>query len=72
MYITSIYIDLRCMYQLDELNKMIRAVSKDRKSPLFNVSQVVDPSYEIAEVLVKALEWNMLCLEWNMSVSDSQ
>jgi hypothetical protein len=53
---------------------MIRAVSKDRKSLLFNVtvSQVVDPSYEIAKVLVKALEWNMLCLEWNMSMSDSQ
>jgi hypothetical protein len=72
MYITSIYIDLRCIYQLYELNKMIRAVSKDRKSLLFNVPQVVDPSYEIAEVLVKALKWNMLCLEWNMLVSDSQ
>jgi hypothetical protein len=49
-------------------------VSKDRKSLLFNVSQVVDPSYEIVEVLVKPLEWtrNMLCLEWNMLVSDSQ
>jgi hypothetical protein len=36
---------------------------------MFNVPLVVDPSNEIAEVLVEALEWNMLSREWNMSVS---
>jgi hypothetical protein len=63
MYITSIYIDLRCIYQVHELNKKISAVSKDRKALLFNVPPVVDPSNEIAEVLVEALEWNMLSRE---------
>jgi hypothetical protein len=72
MYITSIYIDLRCIYQVYELNMKIRAVSKDRNSLLFNVPQVVDPRYEIAEVLVKPLEWNMLSRECNMLVSDLQ
>jgi hypothetical protein len=33
---------------------------------------VVDPSNEIAEVLVKALEWNMMSREWNVTVSDLQ
>jgi hypothetical protein len=32
----------------------------------------VDPSNEIAEVLVEALEWNMMSQEWNVSVSDLQ
>jgi hypothetical protein len=71
-YITSMYIDLRCIYQVYELNKKISAVSKDRNSLLFNVPPVVDPSNEIAEVHVEALEWNMLNREWNMSVSDLQ
>ncbi len=49
MFITSIYIDLRCIYHVTvyELNKKVRAVSKDRKSLLFSVPQVVDPSCEI-------------------------
>ncbi len=33
---------------------------------------VVDPSNEIAEVLVEALEWNMMSRVWNVSVSDLQ
>ncbi len=33
---------------------------------------VVDPRNEIAEILVEALEWNMLSREWNVSVSDLQ
>ena len=45
-------------------------MSKDRNSLLFNVPPVVDPSYEIAEVLVKALEWNMLSREWKLTVSE--
>jgi hypothetical protein len=32
----------------------------------------VDPSNEIAEVLVAALEWNMLSREWNVTASDLQ
>jgi hypothetical protein len=35
-----------------------------------HVPTVVDPSNEIAEVLVEALEWNMMSPEWNVSVSD--
>ncbi len=33
---------------------------------------VVDPSNEIAEVLVEALKWNMMSREWNVTVSDLQ
>ncbi len=33
---------------------------------------VVDPSNEIAEVLVEALVWNMLSRKWNVSVSNLQ
>jgi hypothetical protein len=47
---------------------MIKAATRD--SPLFKLPPVVDPSNEIAEVLVKALEWNMLSREWNLTVSD--
>jgi hypothetical protein len=54
---------LRILY---ELNKKISAASKDRNSPLFNVPPVVDPSNEITEILVEALEWNMLSREWNV------
>ena len=72
MYIACIYIDLRCIYQVYELNKKISAASRDSTSPLFNVPPVVDPSNEIAEVLVEALEWNMLSREWNVTVSDLQ
>jgi hypothetical protein len=72
MYITNIYIDLRCIYKVYELNKKISAVSKDRNSLLFYVPPVVDTSNDIAEVLVEALEWNMLSREWNMLVSDLQ
>jgi hypothetical protein len=52
MCITFIYSDLHCIYQVYELNKKIRAVSKDRYSPPFNVSQVVDPSTKL---------WNEIC-----------
>ena len=72
MYIACIYIDLHCIYQVYELNKKISAASRDSTSPLFNVPPVVDPSNEIAEVLVEALEWNMLSREWNVTVSDLQ
>ena len=56
MYITCIYFDIHCIYQVYELNKKISAASKDRNSPLFNVPLVVDPSNEIAEVQLEALE----------------
>ena len=70
MYMTYKYCDMQCIYQVYELNQKIRAASKDRNAPLFNVPPVVDPSNEIAEVLVEALEWNMMSREWNVSVSD--
>ena len=66
------YSDIHCICQVYELNKKISDASKDRNSPLFNVPQVVDPSNEIAEVLVEALEWNMMSREWNVTVSDLQ
>ena len=72
MYITCIYVNLHCIYQVYDLNKKISAASKDRNSPLFNVQPVVDPSNEIAEILVEALEWNMMSREWNVTVSDLQ
>jgi hypothetical protein len=72
LYIACIYIDLHGIYQVYDLNKKISAASRDKTSPLFNVQLVVDPSNEIAEVLVEALEWNMLSREWNMTVSDLQ
>ena len=51
-----------------ELNNLIRTVHSD--SPLYKLPPVVDPSNEIAEVLVKSLEWNMLSREWNLNVGD--
>ena len=58
------------IHQVLELNNMIKAATRD--SLLFKLPPlgVVDPSNEIAEVLVKALEWNMLSREWNLTVSD--
>ena len=47
---------------------MIKAATRD--SPLFKLHPVLDPSNESAKVLIKALEWNMLCREWNLAVSD--
>ena len=49
------------------MNKKISAETKDANSPLLNVPLVMDPRNEIAEVLVEALEWNMLGREWNVS-----
>ncbi len=67
-----IYSDINGIYQVYDLNQKISAASKDRNSPLFNVQRVVDPSNEIAEVLIEALEWNMMSREWNVTVSDLQ
>jgi hypothetical protein len=72
MCIACIYSDLHCIYQVYELNTKIIAASKDRNSPLFNVQPVVDPSNKITEVIVDALEGNMLSREWNMTVSELQ
>ena len=52
------------------MNTKITAASKDKYSPLYKVPPVVDPSNEMAEVLVQALEWNMLSREWNLNVRD--
>jgi hypothetical protein len=52
------YSNIHGICQVYELNKKIIDASKDRNSPLFNVPPVVDPSNEIAEVLVEDLEWN--------------
>ncbi len=38
---------------------------------MYKLPLVEDPSDEIADVLVKSLECNMLSREWNLTVSDS-
>jgi hypothetical protein len=45
-------------------------VSRDKNSPLYKVPPVVDPSNEMADALVQALDWNMLSREWNLNTSD--
>ncbi len=55
---------MNCIYQVYEQNKKISPASKGRNSPLFNVQPVVDPSNEIAEVLVEALDWDMMSREY--------
>ncbi len=72
MCIACIYIDLHCIFRIYELNKKISPASRDRNFPLFNVPPVVDPSNKITEILVEALEWNMLSREWNVTLSDLQ
>jgi hypothetical protein len=37
---------------------------------LYKLPLLEDPSNDIAEVLVKSVEWNMLSREWNLCVSD--
>ena len=37
---------------------------------MYKLPLLEDPSNDIAEVLVKSVEWNMLSREWNLSVSD--
>ena len=56
------------MHQVLELNNMIKAAPRD--SPSHKLPPVVDPSNEIADVLIKALEWNMLSREWDLMASD--
>ncbi len=56
------------MHQVLELNNMIKAAPRD--SPLHKMPPVVDASNDIADVLIKALEWNMLSREWNLTASD--
>ena len=72
IHIPCLYSDIHGICQVYDLNQKICAASKDRNSPLFNVLLVHDPSNEIAEVLVEALEWNMMSREWNVTVSDLQ
>ena len=54
--------------QVADINGKIKAAG--RESPLYKLPLLEDPSNEIAEVLVKSVEWNMLSREWNLSVSD--
>ena len=56
------------VFQVADINGKIRAAG--RESPLYKLPLLEDPSNEIAEVLVKSVEWNMLSREWNLSVSD--
>ena len=74
MYTTiniSIYQDYtysNICFQVADINARIRAAPRD--SPLYKLPLLEDPSNNIAEVLVKSVEWNMLSREWNLSVSD--
>ncbi len=54
--------------QVLELNNQIKAALPG--SPLYKVPPVVDPGNDVSDVLVKALEWNMLSREWNLTVRD--
>jgi hypothetical protein len=56
------------LFQVADVNGKIRSAGSD--SPLYKLPLLEDPSNEIAEVLVKSVEWNMLSREWNLSVSD--
>ena len=56
------------VFQVADINGKIKAAG--RESPLYKLPLLEDPSNEIAEVLVKSVEWNMLSREWNLSVSD--
>ncbi len=60
IHIPCLYSYIHGICQVYDLNQKIRAASKDRNLPLYNVPLVEDPSNEIAEVLVEALEWNMV------------
>ncbi len=55
-------------FQVADINGKIKAAG--RESPWYKLSLLEDPSNEIAEVLVKSVEWNMLSREWNLNVSD--
>ena len=54
--------------QVDAINDKIDSAPQD--SLLYKLPRVEDPSKDIADVLVKSLEWNMLSREWNLSTSD--
>ncbi len=54
--------------QVLELNNLIKAAQPG--SPLYKLPPVVDPSNDVSDVLVKALEWIMLSREWNLTVRD--
>ena len=54
--------------QVADINARIRAAPRD--TPLYKLPLLEDPSNDIAEVLVKSVEWNMLSREWNLCVSD--
>jgi len=72
IHIPCLYSNIHGICQVYDLNQKISAASKDRNSPLYNVQEVEDPSNEIAEVLIEALEWNMMSREWNVTVSELQ
>ena len=55
-------------FQVADVNARIRAAPRD--TPLYKLPLLEDPSNDIAEVLVKSVEWNMLSREWNLCVSD--
>jgi hypothetical protein len=42
----------------------------DEASALFSCAHVQDPSDEIVEVLIQAMEWNILSRKWNLRISE--
>ena len=58
----------RYVWQVAQINDRIKKAVPG--SQLYKLPLLEDPSNEIADVLVKSLEWNMLSREWNLSVSD--
>ena len=68
IYVLHMAVYVLFVFQVADINGKIKAAGRD--SPLYRLPLLEDPSNEIAEVLVKSVEWNMLSREWNLSVSD--
>ena len=68
IYVLHMAVYVLIVFQVADINGKIKAAG--RESPLYKLPLLEDPSNEIAEVLVKSVEWNMLSREWNLSVSD--
>ncbi len=54
------------------MNSMLRSAlsPRTRPPPWYKVPSVIDPINQMAEVLVQALDWNMLSREWNLTAND--
>jgi hypothetical protein len=56
--------------QVAIINEAIDYAADDEESSLYNIAHVQDPSDEIIEVLIQAMEWSTMSRRWNIRVSD--